>query len=438
MIFNDLPISESILRGIKRMNFTAATPVQSKAIRPMLDGKDIVVIAPTGSGKTAAFGIPVMESIDTQSDVVQALVLCPTRELALQIVEVFRDLTAYKREIRVQAVYGGEPIDRQIKALKNRPHIIVATPGRLIDHLGRRTIRLGQVGTAVLDEADRMLDMGFVHDMKLILSELPKERQTVMFSATMAPEVMHIAEQFQRHAETIRVGGEQKPVVSVTQYYAEVDTKEKEATLVELLNEKRYKIALVFISRKHLAKKLAATLQDNGFRAEALQGNMSQPARNRVMAGFKNGSIDILVATDVAARGIDVENIDVVVNYDMPQDPDSYIHRIGRTGRAGKYGDAYTLVAPSESYDFRSIVKKTNATVQLVTLSMSPSFQPRKRKPSPYTVTPAEPTTKIGEQLRKNKPAPAAKPATQAAAQKLNSDQNKRRRRRRSRTASAR
>jgi superfamily II DNA/RNA helicase len=328
----------------------------------------------------------------------------------------------------------------------------------------------------VLDEADRMLDMGFVRDMKLILSELPKERQTVMFSATMAPDVMQIAAQFQKDAETIRVGGEQKPVVSVTQYYAEVDTKEKEATLVELLNEKRYRIALVFISRKHLAKKLAATLQDNGFRAEALQGNMSQPARNRVMAGFKNGTIDVLVATDVAARGIDVENIDVVVNYDMPQDPDSYIHRIGRTGRAGKYGDAYTLVAPAESYDFRAIVKKTNATVQLVTLSMSPSFQPRKKKPASYTVTPAEPTTTIGEQLQKNQRdtgAPGARQSggrnrgsrgnrtargqssdsnrgsgsnqaadsrqdTGAAAQKLNSDQSRRRRRRRSRTSSAR
>ncbi|GHU62428.1 hypothetical protein AGMMS49983_03830 [Clostridia bacterium] len=403
MTFQDLAISEGTRRGLKRMNFTEATPVQSKAIEPMLDGKDVVVIAPTGSGKTAAFGIPVIESIDTQSDAVQALILCPTRELALQIVEVFRELTAYKREIRIQAIYGGENIDRQIKALKNRPQIIVATPGRLIDHLGRRTVRLGEVRTAVLDEADRMLDMGFVRDMKLILSELPIARQTVMFSATMAPDVMQIAKQFQNHAEAIHVGGEQKPVLSVTQYYAEVDAKDKDATLVELLNEKRYRIALIFISRKHLAKKLAATLAGNGFRAEALQGNMSQPARNRVMSGFKNGIIDVLVATDVAARGIDVENIDVVVNYDMPQDSDSYIHRVGRTGRAGKYGDAYTLVSPAESYEFKSIVKKTNATVQLVKLNMPTSFEPRKKATPSYTITAAAEAAEAAK--------PAAKPA---------------------------
>ena len=418
MNFSDLAISESLLRGIKKMDFQAATPVQSKAIEPMLDGKDIVVIAPTGSGKTAAFGIPLIESIDTKADVVQALVLCPTRELALQIVEVFRALTTYKRDVRTQAIYGGEPIERQIKALKNRPHIIVATPGRLIDHLGRRTIRTGNICTAVLDEADRMLDMGFVHDMKLILGDLPQDRQTVMFSATMSADVMLIAKQFQNNAETIRIGGEQKPVLTVTQYYAEVDAKDKEATLVELLNEKRYRTALVFISRKHLAKKLAATLADNGFRAEALQGNMSQPQRNRVMSGFKNKTIDVLVATDVAARGIDVEKIDVVVNYDMPQDPDSYIHRIGRTGRAGKYGDAYTLVSPSEAYTYRDIVRKTNATVQLVSLNKSTSFLPRK-KGATQVVIPLETMPKEKKE----------------AVTRLNTEQNKRRRRRRSKSA---
>jgi Superfamily II DNA and RNA helicases len=399
--------------------------VQSKAIEPMLDGKDIVVVAPTGSGKTAAFGIPIIESIDTTDDVVQALILCPTRELAIQIVEVFRDLLSYKRDVRVQAVYGGEPIDRQIKALKKRPHIIVATPGRLMDHMSRRTIRPGNVSIVVLDEADRMLDMGFVHDMKRILGDLPEDRQTVMFSATMSPDVMFIAKQFQSNAETIRVGGEQKPVLTVTQYYAEVANKDKDATLIELLNEQRYRTAIVFISRKHLAKKLAATLADNGFRAEALQGNMSQPQRTRVMNGFKKKNIDVLVATDVAARGIDVEKIDVVVNYDMPQDPDSYIHRIGRTGRAGKNGDAYTLVSPSESHTFKLIVKNTNAVVQLISLSKSTSFKPKEKNKS-SVVIPFKPSA---EKKTNEK---------QALGKKLDDDHKKRRRRRRSRVAGTR
>ena len=422
MNFNKLKISENLLRGIKKMNFTSATPVQSKAIEPMLSGKDIVVVAPTGSGKTAAFGIPIIEKIDTENDMIQALILCPTRELALQIVEVFRELTVYKRDVRVQAVYGGEPIERQIKALKKRPHIIVATPGRLIDHMRRRTIRPGAICTAVLDEADRMLDMGFVHDMKQILGDLPEDRQTVMFSATMAAEVMFIAKQFQNNAETIRVGGEQKPVLTVTQYYAKVDNKDKDATLIGLLNQERYRTALVFISRKHLAKKLAAKLADNGFRAEALQGNMSQPQRTRVMKDFKKKEIDVLVATDVAARGIDVEKIDVVVNYDMPQDPDSYIHRIGRTGRAGNCGDAYTLVAPSEAYTFKLIVKNTNANVSLISLEKAISYKSTKKNSPSTAPIPFKPKAK----------------EKQAMIQKINTDQNKRRRRRRSRVASSR
>jgi ATP-dependent RNA helicase DeaD len=367
-------ISADILRGLKKMNFEKATPVQKEAIMPMKEGKDVVVLAPTGSGKTAAFGIPILENIDAENGSVQALIICPTRELAMQIVEVFNALMTYKKGLRICAVYGGANIETQIKTLKKRPQIIVATPGRLMDHLRRRTIRINTLKTVVLDEADRMLDMGFSKDVNTILAQSPKERQTVMFSATMPPEVRQIAAQYLINPQTIQLGGEQKAVDTVTQYYAEVGPKEKEMTLVKLLRDSRYEIALVFVSRKHLAKTLARTLEGNGFRAAALQGNMSQAQRTRVMADYRSGKIDVLVATDVAARGIDVNNIDVVINYDLPQDPDSYIHRIGRTGRAGKTGDTYALVSQKEAYEFRNIIKKTNSKVQLVKLDMAKDF----------------------------------------------------------------
>ncbi|MDR0852783.1 MAG: DEAD/DEAH box helicase [Clostridiales Family XIII bacterium] len=374
MTFQEMNISADILRGLKKMNFEKATPVQKKAIEPMKDGRDVVVLAPTGSGKTAAFGIPILENLDVDDSSVQALIICPTRELAMQTVEVFHDLMTFKKGVRICAVYGGANIETQIKTLKKKPQIVVATPGRLMDHLRRRTVRLNTLKTVVLDEADRMLDMGFSKDVNTILAHSPKERQTVMFSATMPPEVMKIAETYLVGPQTIKLGDEKRAVDTVAQYYAEVGPKEKEATLVKLLRDSRYQIALVFCSRKHLAKSLARTLEGNGFRAAALQGNMSQAQRNRVMADFKSGRLDILVATDVAARGIDVNNIDVVVNFDLPQDADSYIHRIGRTGRAGKTGDTYAFVSQKESYEFRNIVKRTNSNVQLVRLEAAKNF----------------------------------------------------------------
>ncbi|MDR0817795.1 MAG: DEAD/DEAH box helicase [Clostridiales Family XIII bacterium] len=396
LTFKDMNISGDMLRGLKKMNFVAATPVQSKAITPMLDGRDVMVLAPTGSGKTAAFGIPAIENLDMDDWSVQVLVLCPTRELAQQTVVVLHDLTTFKDGVKIQALYGGENIDRQIKALKKRPQIIVATPGRLMDHLNRRTVRLNHLTTVVLDEADRMLDMGFRNDIKAILDVTPENRQTVMFSATMSPEVMQIASKYQKNAQTIRLGGEQKPVDTVTQYYAEVGVREKEATLVSLLGDKRYGLALVFVSRKHLAKNLARMLTDNNFSAAALQGNMSQPQRNRVMEEYRSGALDVLVATDVAARGIDVDNIDVVINYDLPQDSDSYIHRVGRTGRAGKSGDAYTFISQKESYDFAKIVKRTKSSVALVKLEKAEHFIAVKRHGAP-SATGAVTGTRTGD-----------------------------------------
>ncbi|GHU49371.1 hypothetical protein FACS1894127_2450 [Clostridia bacterium] len=379
MKFQELNISEDILQSLMKMNFEKATPVQGKTIPPMTEGRDVVVLAPTGSGKTVAFGVPILENLEVTDSSVQVLILCPTRELALQIVEVFYDLIECKSGVRVQALYGGEPIERQIKALKKKPQIIVATPGRLIDHMNRRTVRLGNLHTVVLDEADRMFDMGFSRDMKTILDAVPEERQTVMFSATMPPEILRIAQKYQQNAQRIDIGGAQKPVESVTQYYAEIDSpREKEAALVELLRDERYGLALVFTSRKHLAKGLARTLMVNGFRAAALQGNMSQPQRNRVMAEYRRGELDVLVATDVAARGIDVNDIDIVVNFDLPQDADSYTHRIGRTGRAGKSGDAYTFVSQKERSDFKQMVLRTDAEMELVFLDKARDFISKK------------------------------------------------------------
>jgi ATP-dependent RNA helicase DeaD len=296
----------------------------------------------------------------------------------MQTVDVLHDLASFKRGIRIMALYGGEPIARQINALKKRPQIIVATPGRMIDHLNRRTVRLGAIRTVVLDEADRMLDMGFRNDMKLILNESPSERQTVLFSATMSAEVLGIAKSYQKNAERISVEHEQKTVDTVTQFYAEVEVSKRDATLVELLRDSRFKRGLVFVSRKHLAREIAATLVANSINAAALQGNMSQSQRNRVMAEYKHGEIDVLVATDVAARGIDVDNIDVVINYDLPQDSDSYIHRIGRTGRANKEGIAYTFIAPKDNYTFRQIMRKTNTNVESVKLGAAENVISRK------------------------------------------------------------
>jgi ATP-dependent RNA helicase DeaD len=382
MDFNGLDITEEMRRAISRMGFDEMTPVQSASIEPMMRGDDIVVTAATGSGKTAAFGIPVIENVDVDNPAVQVLIVCPTRELALQIVEVFHELSMYKHGVRTLAVYGGENIEMQIKGLKRKPQIIVATPGRLVDHINRRTIRLGNLTTVVLDEADRMLDMGFKYDMDAILRAAPSERQTVMFSATMSKDVMKIANKYQKNAARISIDSDLKAVNTVSQYLVESEVRDKEARLVKLLNDERYEIALVFVSRKHLAKNLARLLKDNHFHAEALQGNMSQPQRTRVMNDFKNGRVKVLVATDVAARGIDVDDIDVVINYDLPQEPDSYVHRVGRTGRAGKSGDAYTLVSPNEARDFAKIIQQTKSGIKIVEVAKDETFVPRKKMPA--------------------------------------------------------
>jgi ATP-dependent RNA helicase DeaD len=368
------------MKSLDKMGYRTPTPVQRLAIEPMMSGKDIVVQAPTGTGKTCAFGIPVIESIDTSDSNVQTLILCPTRELAMQITEVFHKLTLCKPGVKALAIYGGAPINRQILALKKRPQIIVATPGRMKDHMNRRTIRLDHIRQVVLDEADLMLDMGFRPDLQAILGNTPKDRQTVMFSATMAPEIMDIAKNYQKEINLFRIEQKQRTADTVTQYFSKIPGNKKEATLVTLLRDQKFGSSLVFVSRKHMADKLAKTLIANKINAAALHGDMSQNKRDAVMRRYRNGEVSVLVATDVAARGLDIDNIDVVVNFDLPQDSNSYIHRIGRTGRAEETGIAYTFVTDMEHGKFKSMIRRTNTEVPMIRLRYADDFVSRSRQ----------------------------------------------------------
>jgi ATP-dependent RNA helicase DeaD len=347
--FSDFDLSPEMMRGICRMGFSITTPVQSMAIEPMMQRKDQLVQAPTGTGKTCAFGIPAIENIDAGLRKIQMVVLCPTRELALQTSGVLRGLTAYIQGVQIATLYGGEPIARQINTLRKHPQIIVATPGRMMDHMRRRTVRLEHVNLVVLDEADRMLDMGFREDMKTILSETPAEnRQTVLFSATLSNEIKKIASEYQKEPELIRVKQNIEEVGNVKQFYTEIAGKRKTSTLISLLYEKKFSRPLIFVATKRAADEVSQELRENGFRSAALHGGLLQRKRDTVMDSYRKGAVSVLVATDVAARGLDVNGIDAVINYDIPGDTDSYVHRIGRTGRGGKCGVAYTLLYPKE------------------------------------------------------------------------------------------
>ncbi len=355
--FQDLGISNDIQKSLDRMKFEKPTPVQSLAIAPFLAGQDLLVQAPTGTGKTGAFGMPIIQKIDAKSRTTQALILSPTRELALQITVVLRNLAQSKPGIRIATVYGGENINKQLSWLRTTPQIIVATPGRLLDHMQRKTVQLMNIRTVVLDEADRMLDMGFRKDIEKILNATPTERQTVMFSATIPQDIYVIASQYQRRAKEIRVEQESLTVETVKQYYSVVPTGGKNDVLFPLLRNNDFQQTLVFVNMKHRADKLAIQLKKSGFKAGALHGDMNQNQRDRVMQQYRAGMIDTLVATDVAARGIDVKNIDAVINYDLPLDDESYVHRIGRTGRAERDGLAYSLIIEDEADRLRKMIQ---------------------------------------------------------------------------------
>lgn len=365
LLFEQLPICDALKQGIAQMGFIKTTPVQQESLFPILEGYDLVAQAPTGTGKTCAFGVPVLEKIIPDEETVQALVLCPTRELVMQTAEELGKLSRFQKGIRISSLYGGQPIERQLNDLKKRPQVIVATPGRLMDHLRRRSVRLVNLSYLVLDEADEMLNMGFRDDIETILETAPTTRQTVLFSATMPAEIKEIAKSYQKKDRVfVKVTGEVLTVSNVAEYYLEVKGPKKLDALSRLLDLHGYGLSLVFCNTKKKTSEVTEELIDRGYPAEMLHGDMKQPERDRVMSRFKSGKTEILVATDIAARGIDVDNVEAVFNFDVPQFEEYYVHRIGRTGRADQKGVAYTFVAGKEMFKLKDIMKYTKSHIE--------------------------------------------------------------------------
>ena len=361
--FEVLNLSKELEHAIADMGFEEATPIQSQAIPVILGGKDIIGQAQTGTGKTASFGIPIIEKMDSHLKKVQAIVLCPTRELAIQVSEEIGELLKYKKTIKIVPIYGGQSIDRQIRSINSGVQIVIGTPGRVIDHINRGTLKLNEVKMVVLDEADEMLDMGFRDDIEMILKQVPEERQTVMFSATMPKQILDLSKRYLNNPEHIKVVHKEITVPNVNQYYIELKPSMKLEALTRLIDIHNPKLSLVFSNRKKNVDDLVSHLQARGYSAEGLHGDMKQQMRDRVMSKFRSGKLEILVATDVAARGIDVDEIDAVFNYDMPQDDEYYVHRIGRTARAGRAGQAFTFVVGKEFRMIKEIERYTKTKI---------------------------------------------------------------------------
>ena len=343
--YDQLELSPELMRAIEKKGYVQATPVQGGAIPYFMEWRDVIAKAPTGTGKTFAFGIPMVEHVDPASDAVQGLVLAPTRELAIQIMEELRDLCEFKEGVRAVVLYGGQPIEKQITQLKKKPQIVVATPGRLMDHMKRRTVRLDQVQTVVLDEADRMLDMGFIHDVTRILDQIKSRKNLGMFSATISREVMDISWVYQRDPVEIVVRADEQNKPDIQQYRIAVDRGEKVDITVKLLEAGSYERAIAFCNTKNMTDRLAGLMKMKGISAESIHGDIQQRIREQTLNKFRRGELRVLVATDVAARGLDIDDVDVVFNYDVPDENEYYVHRIGRTGRAKRHGVAYTLVS---------------------------------------------------------------------------------------------
>ena len=342
--FDSLGLSEELMRALEKKNYEVSTPIQAGCIPPMLDWQDVTAKAPTGTGKTFAFGIPIIEHIDTGSDQVQAVILAPTRELAMQITSEMRDLAQFKPGVRLVCLYGGQPINKQIETLKKRPQIVIATPGRLGDPLKRRTVRIDHVQTAVLDEADRMLDMGFIHDVTRLLDQMKNRKNLGLFSATISREVMDIAWVYQRDPVEITVQASEENKPDILQYRLELNMDGKVDAVEKILNAEEYDRVMVFCNTKGNTERVTKLLQMRGVDAQCIHGDIPQEKREKVMARFRRGELRVFVATDVAARGIDVDDVDAVFNYDVPDENEYYVHRIGRTGRAKRHGVAYTFV----------------------------------------------------------------------------------------------
>ncbi len=352
-----MDLSDEIRKAIVKMGFTQATPVQEKTIPLMMDGHDVIAIAPTGTGKTCAFGIPMLEYISLTDTRIQELVLAPTRELAIQIGEEMQKLAAFIPEVRIAVLYGGQPISKQLNHLKRKPQIIIATPGRMLDHMQRGTARLSAVHTLVIDEADEMLKMGFVKDVCKIIEAIPPARQFVMFSATTNQDVLTISWKYQHDPVEITIPATKENKPQITQFVIPTDRERKYGHLLYLLDSDEYSRIMIFTNTKDMCRRLSERLNKEGYQTEALHGDIPQAKRNQVMSGFKRGKFPILVCTDVAARGIDVDDVEAVINYDLPTENEYYLHRIGRTGRARKHGVSFTLLCFSESVRLDEILK---------------------------------------------------------------------------------
>lgn len=374
--FSDLGLSEPTLRALDAMGFTAPTPVQAQTIPLMLDGHDIIAKAPTGTGKTCAFGIPLIECLNPDMKDLQAVVVCPTRELCEQITNDLRALIRFNPAIRIASVYGGANMQKQVEALRRHPHIVVATPGRLLDHMGRGNVWLGNVYTAVLDEADEMLKMGFIRDVRKILNATPQDTQVVMFSATISREVMDVAWEYQHDAVEIQVAavGDDRP--KIDQYLIRSTGSQRMLDMVDIIRQQDYHRVMVFANMKCTVRQLTERLQKVCKSVDCLHGDMPQALRNKVMSRFRKNELEILVATDVAARGIDVEDVEAVFNYDIPEENEYYLHRIGRTGRAKRQGAAYTFFGDYDRPRLRDILKYTRSEATVMAFDQDRHLRP--------------------------------------------------------------
>ncbi len=361
--FSDLNLSKEIQMAVEDMGFEETTTIQAQSIPYMLEGRDVIGQAPTGTGKTAAFGITVLERIDSKSKGLQAVILCPTRELAIQVAGELKKISKYKTGIEILPIYGGQPIDRQIKALKKGVQIITGTPGRVMDHLDRRTLKMDGVKIIILDEADEMLDMGFREDIETIMKKIPEQRQTIFFSATMPKAILDLTKKYQKNPQFVKLVHKEVTVPNVEQFYFEVKQQAKTEALARLIDYYNLKLSLVFCNTKRRVDELVEDLKIRGYLADGLHGGMQQNQRDIVMSRFRKRDIEVLVATDVAARGIDVGDLEAVFNYDIPTDDEYYVHRIGRTARAGKAGLAFTFVIGKEVYRIRQIQQFTKAKI---------------------------------------------------------------------------
>lgn len=362
--YENSEIDERIIRAVTEIGYEEMTPIQQSAIPALLEGRDIIGQAQTGTGKTAAFGIPLVQMIDPEDERVQAIVLCPTRELAIQAADELRRYAKYLPGVKVLPVYGGQDIEKQIRSLRGKVSIVVGTPGRVMDHMRRHTLKLEGIRMVVLDEADEMLNMGFVEDIETILAGVPENHQTALFSATMPDEILRITGRYQKDAQMIQIERKELTIPLVKQYYYEVQRQNKEEVVCRLLDYYNPKRSLIFCNTKHMADVLCENLKGRGYFADALHGDLSQMMRDKVMNSFRNGTTEILIATDVAARGLDVDDVEAVFNFDIPQDVEYYVHRIGRTGRAGRKGRSFTLVVGREIYRIRDIERICNTQIK--------------------------------------------------------------------------